>query len=96
MSSPAPRTGRYRGNILARGLFLCTATVALFARSGVAHSGPCTAQIAALEQQIKVTPVGPKSARPFRKHSVPSFIVNRRRATSTTPSTLPMRKRTRR
>ncbi len=65
MSSPAPRTGRYFGDILARGLFLGTATVALLAGSSVAHSGPCTAQIAALEQQISATPVGPKSGPTF-------------------------------
>jgi hypothetical protein len=65
MSSPAPRTGRYFGDILARGLFLGTATVALLAGSSVAHSGPCTAQIAALEQQISATPPGPKSGPTF-------------------------------
>jgi hypothetical protein len=56
--------GRCR-NVVARSLFLCTATVALLVDASVAHSGPCTAQIAALQQQISATPPGPKSGPTF-------------------------------
>jgi hypothetical protein len=38
---------------------------ALLSGAGVAHSGPCTAQIAAVEQQIKSTPAGPQSGPTF-------------------------------
>lgn len=61
MSSPDRWTGKFFNDTVVRGLFICTASAALFASPGVAHSGPCTAQIAALEQQIGVTPPGPKS-----------------------------------
>jgi hypothetical protein len=37
------------------------ACVALLAGVGIAHSGPCTAAIAALEQQIKQSPPGPQT-----------------------------------
>jgi hypothetical protein len=40
---------------------LCTAGAILFGGVGPAHSGPCTTQIAALEQQINTTPPGPES-----------------------------------
>lgn len=39
--------------------------IALLFSAGVAHSGPCTAQIAALEQQIKSSPPGPESGPTF-------------------------------
>jgi hypothetical protein len=39
--------------------------VALLSGAGIAHSGPCTAQIAAVEQQIKSTPAGPQSGPTF-------------------------------
>jgi hypothetical protein len=54
-------TGGFRGGILRRGIVACAAAAALLAGSGAARSGPCTAQIAALEQQIGVTPPGPNS-----------------------------------
>jgi hypothetical protein len=38
---------------------------ALLLGSGIAHSGPCTAQIAALEQQIKSASPGPESGPTF-------------------------------
>lgn len=38
---------------------------ASLAGAGIAYSGPCTAQIAALEQQIKSTPPGPESGPTF-------------------------------
>jgi hypothetical protein len=38
---------------------------ALLFGAGIAHSGPCTAQIAAVEQQIKSTPAGPQSGPTF-------------------------------
>jgi len=39
-------------------------TVLLFG-AGIAHSGPCTAQIAAVEQQINAAPPGPQSGPTF-------------------------------
>jgi len=54
-----------RGRWILQGLFIGTAGAALLAGSGVARSGPCTEQIAALEQQIKVAPPGPKSGPTF-------------------------------
>lgn len=42
-------------------LLICIAAATLLAGVGAAHSGPCTTQIAALEQQIKVAPAGPES-----------------------------------
>ena len=53
MNSPGRRT--------LPSLFICAASAVWLAGTGVAHSGPCTAQIAALEQQIGATPPGPKS-----------------------------------
>jgi hypothetical protein len=38
---------------------------ALLFCAGIAHSGPCTAQIAAIEQQIKATTPGPESGATF-------------------------------
>jgi len=62
MSSPDRWIGGFFNDTIARGLFICTASAAgLFASPGIAYSGPCTKQIAALEQQISVTPPGPKS-----------------------------------
>jgi hypothetical protein len=40
---------------------LCTAGAILLGGIGVAHSGPCTTQIAALEHEINTTPPGPES-----------------------------------
>jgi hypothetical protein len=48
-----------------QGLFICTASAAWLAGAGGAHSGPCTARIAALEQQIRAAPPGPKSGPTF-------------------------------
>ena len=45
--------------------FSARAAAALLASAGVAHSGPCTAQIAALEQQVGASPAGPKSGPTF-------------------------------
>jgi hypothetical protein len=45
-----------------RGVFICTVSAALLCGAEAAHSGPCTAQIAQLEQQISVAPspdIGP-------------------------------------
>jgi len=39
--------------------------IALIVSADIAHSGPCTAQIVALEQQIKVSPPGPQSGPTF-------------------------------
>jgi hypothetical protein len=58
-------TGRIFNGAGARGLFFCTAAVALLAGGGVAHAGPCTAQIAALDGQISVNPPGPKTGPTF-------------------------------
>jgi hypothetical protein len=51
--------------IARRGLFACTAAAALLAGVDVAYGGPCTAQIAALQQQIKVLPPGPETGPTF-------------------------------
>lgn len=51
--------------IARRGLFVGTAAAALLGGVGAAYCGPCTAQIAALEQQIKTAPPGPKSGPTF-------------------------------
>ena len=61
MSSAERWSGKFFKDTVLRGLFICTAGTALLAGPGVAHSGPCTAQIAALEQQIKVAPPGPQT-----------------------------------
>jgi hypothetical protein len=37
----------------------------LFAGTGIAYSGPCTVQIAALEQQIQASPAGPETGPTF-------------------------------
>ena len=65
MSSPDPRAGSFFSDPLACRVLVCTGTIAVLAGSGVAHGGPCTAQIAALEQQIRVSPPGPKSGPTF-------------------------------
>jgi hypothetical protein len=40
---------------------VCAASAVILGSIGAAHSGPCTAQIAALEQQINAAPPGPES-----------------------------------
>jgi hypothetical protein len=65
MNSTDRRTGGIFNDAVARGLFFCTAAVTLLAGSGVAYSGPCTAQIAALEQEISANPTGPKTGPTF-------------------------------
>jgi len=50
------------GRAAASGVIVCSA---LLAGAGIAHSGPCTAQIVTLEQQIKSTPPGPESGPTF-------------------------------
>jgi hypothetical protein len=40
---------------------ICAASAIMLGGVGAAHSGPCTTQIAALEQQINTTPPGPES-----------------------------------
>jgi hypothetical protein len=47
--------------LIHRGLFIGILCAALLSRVGVAHSGPCTAQIAKLERQISVITPGPES-----------------------------------
>ena len=51
--------------LVAGGILLGTAAAALLASAGVAYSGPCTAQIAALEQQVGASPAGPTSGPTF-------------------------------
>ncbi len=53
------------GDAARGGLLFATAAAALLAGAGVAHSGPCTAQIAAVEQQVRALPPGPKSGPTF-------------------------------
>lgn len=52
MSSP----GRWIGKVFSKIVFIGTTSAALLFGAGVAHSGPCTARIAQLEQQISVAP----------------------------------------
>jgi hypothetical protein len=57
MSNPTQyRCGCFHGVVLA--VATCVASIA---GAGAAHSGPCTAQIAQLKQQIASTPPGPDS-----------------------------------
>lgn len=65
MSSLDRWTGGFLGDVAAGGLLFGTAAAVLLASAGVAHSGPCTAQIAALEQQVRAIPLGPKSGPTF-------------------------------
>jgi hypothetical protein len=65
MNSIDRRTGRIFNGAGAQGVLFCVAATALFAGAGVAHGGPCTAQIAALEAQISANPPGPKSGPTF-------------------------------
>jgi hypothetical protein len=58
-------TGRFFGATARRGCFVCIAAAALLAGTGVAHSGPCTAQIAAVESQIGAAVPGPKTGPTF-------------------------------
>ena len=51
--------------IARRGLLVCLAGAASLAGVDVAYSGPCTEQIAALAQQIKSLPAGPKTGPTF-------------------------------
>ena len=55
----------FLASIARRGLFVCTAAATLLAGVDVAYSGPCTAQIATMEQQIKSLPAGPKTGPTF-------------------------------
>jgi hypothetical protein len=71
MSSPGHCTGAYfNGSISSRGfigqaayggLLICATSTALLLGGRAAHSGPCTAQIAQLEQQINRSPPGPET-----------------------------------
>lgn len=56
MSSPIYGLGRRQS-----GLLFSIASVALLYGTGVAYSGPCTAQIADFEQQISSLPAGPQT-----------------------------------
>ena len=56
MSNP----GRWIGKVFGGTVYIGTASAALFFGAAVAHSGPCTARIAQLEQQISVAP-GPET-----------------------------------
>lgn len=47
--------------LIHHGLFIGILGVAVLGRVGVAHSGPCTAQIAQIERQISVITPGPES-----------------------------------
>src|SRR5579863_3963433 len=53
------------GGAASGGLLFAAVAAALLVGASVAHSGPCTAQIAALEQQVGASPPGPKSGPTF-------------------------------
>lgn len=55
------RVSRPAGPIANGGLFILVTCTALICGGGGANSGPCTAQIAQLEQQIALTTPGPES-----------------------------------
>lgn len=61
MNSVQQRESGHLVTIARRALFVCAALAASFGGASLAYGGPCTAQIAALEQQIKALPAGPKS-----------------------------------
>ena len=65
ISRANPFGGIFFNGTIGRGLLICSASVGLLASPGIAHSGPCTAQIAAVEQQISALPPGPKSGPTF-------------------------------
>lgn len=48
-----------------RGVFVGFLAAALLGGASTAYSGPCTDQIAALEQQVKALPAGPKTGPTF-------------------------------
>ena len=52
---------RFLGDAIAACGLLGAASAILLGSAGVAHSGPCTAQIATLEQQVRALPSGPQS-----------------------------------
>ncbi|HEX3938047.1 MAG TPA: hypothetical protein VHX43_11140 [Xanthobacteraceae bacterium] len=53
------------GAIPRRAVFVGIVAAALLGSVGAAYSGPCTDQIAALKQQIKALPAGPKTGPTF-------------------------------
>ncbi|MFZ0524258.1 MAG: hypothetical protein WAM40_01355, partial [Xanthobacteraceae bacterium] len=65
MKSSVQWSRRLRGDAATGGLLFATVAAALLVSAGVAHSGPCTAQIAALDQQVHASPPGPKSGPTF-------------------------------
>ncbi|MFY9760091.1 MAG: hypothetical protein WB772_09430 [Xanthobacteraceae bacterium] len=65
MSGIHRRAGSFFKAPLTGGILCGTAAAALLASAGVAYSGPCTAQIAALEQQVRASPAGPTSGPTF-------------------------------
>lgn len=65
MSSLTRSTKGFPGGTAARGLIFCVASVALLAGPDVAFGGPCTAAIAALEQEIGARPAGPGASPTF-------------------------------
>jgi hypothetical protein len=54
----------FRSSPMRRAVSFIVGAALLFG-AGIAHSGPCTAQIAAIEQQIKAAPPGPQSGPTF-------------------------------
>lgn len=65
MNNVQPRHTGFLSMTARGGLFVCAAVAASVAGVGAAYSGPCTAQIAALEQQIKAAPAGPQTGPTF-------------------------------
>jgi hypothetical protein len=60
-SGATATSGECSGRAVRHSLVALIAGASLLGASGVAHSGPCTAQIAQVEQQIAVAPPGPQS-----------------------------------
>lgn len=65
MSSFRTRSVQFFDVVARKGLLVFTTAAALLAGADVAYSGPCTAQIAALEQKIRANPPSPKSGPTF-------------------------------
>jgi hypothetical protein len=61
LSNAPTSSGECRGRTVHCSLIALVAGASFFAAAGAAHSGPCTAQIEQLNQQIAATPPGPET-----------------------------------
>jgi hypothetical protein len=61
LSNAPTSSGECSGRAIHCSLIALIAAASLLAAAGVAHSGPCTAQIAQIEQQVAGAPPGPET-----------------------------------